>query len=83
MKSTHTDPSFIEEIKRRLEGADQPISLTKLERRIAAYLNANPNALAVENSATIAKRAHVSPMAVTRFVKKMGFDSAAFAKDLA
>ena len=83
MKSTHTDPSFIEEIKRRLEGADQPISLTKLERRIAAYLNANPNALAVENSATIAKRAHVSPMTVTRFFKKMGFDSAADAKDLA
>jgi DNA-binding MurR/RpiR family transcriptional regulator len=83
MESKPRDPSFIDEIKRRLESPTHPISLTKLERRIAAYLSANPNALAVENSATIAKRAYVSPMTVTRFFKKMGFESAADAKDLA
>lgn len=83
MKSSSSDPSFIDEVKRRLNSPTTPISLTKLERRIAAYLNANPNALAVDNSATIAKRAHVSPMTVTRFLKKVGFESAADAKDLA
>jgi DNA-binding MurR/RpiR family transcriptional regulator len=83
MKEPKNDRSFIDEVKRRLDSADNPISLTKLERRIAAYLSANPNALAVDNSATIAKRAHVSPMTVTRFFKKIGFDSAADAKDLA
>lgn len=83
MESKPSDPSFIDEIKRRLESPTHPISLTKLERRIAAYLSANPNALAVDNSAAIAKRAHVSPMTVTRFFKKVGFENAADAKDLA
>jgi DNA-binding MurR/RpiR family transcriptional regulator len=83
MNSVPSDPSFIDEVKRRLESQANPISLTKLERRIAAYLSANPNALAVDNSATIAKRAHVSPMTVTRFFKKVGFQNAADAKDMA
>jgi DNA-binding MurR/RpiR family transcriptional regulator len=83
MESKPSDPSFIDEVKRRLDNPDDPISLTKLERRIAAYLSANPNALAVDNSATIAKRAHVSPMTVTRFFKKVGFENAADAKDMA
>ncbi|AOW14288.1 hypothetical protein LPB72_04010 [Hydrogenophaga crassostreae] len=83
MKEPTRDPSFIDEVKRRLDSTDYPINLTKLERRIAAYLSANPNALAVDNSAVIAKRAHVSPMTVTRFFKKIGFDSAADARDLA
>ena len=56
-------------------------SLTKLERRIAAYLMANPTALLVDTSGTIAERAYVSPMTVTRFFKKLGFDNAAAAKD--
>jgi len=56
-------------------------SLTKLERRIAAYLVAQPTALLVDTSGTIAERAHVSPMTVTRFFKKLGFDNAASAKD--
>lgn len=55
--------------------------LTKLERRIAAYLLANPTALAVDTSGTIADHAHVSPMTVTRFFKKIGFENAAAAKD--
>lgn len=83
MKIKTRDPSFFEEVKRRLDSPDNPINLTKLERRIAAYLSANPNALAVDNSAAIAKRAHVSPMTVTRFFKKMGFENAADAKNMA
>jgi DNA-binding MurR/RpiR family transcriptional regulator len=60
---------------------DRHDAFTKLERRIAAYLVANPTALLVDTSGTIADRAHVSPMTVTRFFKKLGFDSAAAAKD--
>jgi len=55
--------------------------LTKLERRIAAYLLANPTAVVVDTSAAIAEQAHVSPMTVTRFFKRIGFESAAAAKD--
>ncbi|QCB46190.1 MurR/RpiR family transcriptional regulator [Hydrogenophaga sp. PAMC20947] len=83
MNRSHNDPIFIDELKRRLASVDNPINLTKLERRITAYLSANPNAIAVDNSATLAKRAHVSPMTVTRFFKKVGFENAADAKDMA
>jgi DNA-binding MurR/RpiR family transcriptional regulator len=61
--------------------ASRHADLTKLERRIAAYLLANPTALAVDTSGTIADHAHVSPMTVTRFFKKIGFENAAAAKD--
>lgn len=60
---------------------DRHDAFTKLERRIAAYLVANPTALLVDTSGTIADRAHVSPMTVTRFFKKLGFECAATAKD--
>jgi DNA-binding MurR/RpiR family transcriptional regulator len=83
MKHRQSDPSFLVELKRRLASADNPVNLTKLERRIAAYLNANPHAIAIDNGATLAKRAHVSPMTVTRFFKKIGFENAADAKDMA
>lgn len=55
-------------------------SLTKLEQRVALYLRAHPDAILVETSDTIAKKAFVSPMTVTRFFRKLGFDSAAAAK---
>ena len=55
-------------------------SLTKLERRVAIYLRTNPDAILVDTSDTIAKRAFVSPMTVTRFFRKLGFDSAAAVK---
>ena len=61
---------------------DQHDTFTKLERRIAAYLLANPTALLVDTSGAIADRAHVSPMTVTRFFKKLGFESAAAAKEV-
>lgn len=54
--------------------------LSKLERRVAAYLTAHPDALLVETSGTIAARAFVSPMTVTRFFRKLGFDNAAQVK---
>lgn len=61
--------------------ASQQAGLTKLERRIAAYLMAHPSALLVDTSGAIAEQAHVSPMTVTRFFKKIGFHNAAAAKD--
>lgn len=57
--------------------------LTKLERRVAAYLKANPDALLVETSAVIAERVGVSPMTITRLFKKLGFKSIAAAKRIA
>ena len=69
------DNEFITLVNDRHDG------FTKLERRIAAYLIANPTALLVDTSGTIAERAFVSPMTVTRFFKKLGFESAAAAKE--
>jgi DNA-binding MurR/RpiR family transcriptional regulator len=57
-------------------------SFTKLERRIAAYLLANPSAIVVDTGGSIAERVEVSPMTVTRFFKKIGFADAAAAKSL-
>lgn len=55
--------------------------MTKLERRVAVYLLSNPDAILVETSDALAKRAYVSPMTVTRFFKKLGFQTAAEAKE--
>lgn len=60
--------------------AERLTSLTKLEQRVAIYLRANPDAILMDTSDTIAKRAFVSPMTVTRFFRKLGFDSAAAVK---
>lgn len=50
--------------------------LTKLESRIAAYLLARPETILVETSAEIARTLDISPMTVTRFYRKLGFDGA-------
>lgn len=55
-------------------------SFTKLESRIAAYLLGRPEAMVVETSAEIAEKLDVSPMTVTRFFKKLGFDNSAAAR---
>ena len=55
-------------------------ALTRLERRVAAYLLANPSAVVVDTGATIAERVEVSAMTVTRFFKKIGFTDAAAAR---
>lgn len=48
--------------------------LTKLEGRIAAYLLARPETILVETSAEVARTLDISPMTVTRFYRKLGFD---------
>ncbi|AOU96751.1 hypothetical protein BI364_00855 [Acidihalobacter yilgarnensis] len=55
-------------------------SFTKLEKRVAAYLTANPDALLIDTSRAIAERVGVSPMTVTRFFKKLGYENAAAAR---
>lgn len=60
--------------------AEHTAQLTRLERRVAAYLTANPDALLVDTSAAIADRVGVSPMTVTRLFKKLGFKNMAAAK---
>ena len=71
---THTQRSLLH---RRGEAApgqpDDPISLTKLERRIAAYLSANPNALAVDNSATHRQAGPCQPHDGDPLFQKSGF----------
>ncbi|RWR06212.1 MurR/RpiR family transcriptional regulator [Paenirhodobacter populi] len=51
--------------------------LTRLESRISAYLLARPDAILLETSAETARKLNISPMTVTRFYRKLGFDSAA------
>jgi DNA-binding MurR/RpiR family transcriptional regulator len=55
-------------------------SMTKLESRIASYILARPQMLLVDTSAEIARTLGVSPMTVTRFYRKLGFDGALAAR---
>lgn len=55
-------------------------SFTKLEAKVAAYLTGRPEAVLVETSAAIAEKLGVSPMTVTRFFRKLGFDGATTAR---
>ena len=64
-------PIRIEELIRKGD-----VSFTKLEQRVATYLMGRPEALALETSAEIAQKLEVSPMTVSRFFRKLGFDSA-------
>ncbi len=48
--------------------------LTKSEKVVANYLIGNPGALLLENAGDIALSAGVSPMTVTRFFRKLGFE---------
>ena len=52
------------------------VEFTKLEQRVASYLMGRPEALALETSAEIAQKLDVSPMTVSRFIKKLGFERA-------
>lgn len=54
--------------------------LTRLESRISAYLLARPEAILLETSAETARKLGISPMTVTRFYRKLGFDGAAEAR---
>ncbi|HEY0212460.1 MAG TPA: hypothetical protein VGC40_02595 [Paenirhodobacter sp.] len=53
---------------------------TRLEARISAYLLARPEAILMETSAETARKLNISPMTVTRFYRKLGFDGAAEAR---
>ena len=52
------------------------VSFTKLEQRVATYLTNRPDALALETSAEIAQKLEVSPMTVSRFFRKLGYERA-------
>lgn len=54
--------------------------LTKLESRVAAYLLARPETILLETSAEIARTLDISPMTVTRFFRKLGFEGAVDAR---
>lgn len=62
-------------IKGKLDG------MSKLEKRIATYILNSNDVFLIESSNTLAERAGVSPMTVTRFFRKLGFSSAAEARD--
>ena len=55
---------------------NEDVSFTKLEQRVATYLTGRPEALALETSAEIAQKLDVSPMTVSRFFKKLGYERA-------
>ncbi|MFD1159966.1 MurR/RpiR family transcriptional regulator [Roseovarius aestuarii] len=55
---------------------DGDVDFTKLEQRVATYLIGRPEALALETSAEIAEKLEVSPMTVSRFFRKLGFERA-------
>jgi DNA-binding MurR/RpiR family transcriptional regulator len=59
----------------------QEKSFTKSEARISAYLSARPEAIAVESGAVLANKIGVSPMTLTRFFRKLGFEGATAARE--
>jgi len=59
---------------------EQSPNFTKTERRLANFLTANPDRLMLETNSSLAGQADVSPMAVSRFVRKIGFSDMADAK---
>jgi DNA-binding MurR/RpiR family transcriptional regulator len=59
----------------------QEKSFTKSEARISAYLSARPEAIAVESGAVLADKIGVSPMTLTRFFRKLGFEGASAARE--
>ncbi len=60
--------------------AEAEPGFTRLEARISAYLLARPEAILMETSAETARKLDISPMTVTRFYRKLGFDGAAEAR---
>ena len=54
--------------------------LTKAERGLANYLLTYPDCMMAESGASLAIKAGVSPMTVSRFIRKIGFDDYAAAR---
>lgn len=65
---------MLQNIEKLIRASDS--SFTRLEKRVATYLISRPEALALETSGEIAQKLDVSPMTVSRFFKKLGFDRA-------
>ncbi|WP_175498507.1 MurR/RpiR family transcriptional regulator [Sulfitobacter marinus] len=57
--------------------------LTQKEKRIAAYFQTRPEAVLVESNSDIAQKLGISPMTLTRFFRKLGFDGSADARQQA
>jgi len=55
-------------------------AFSKSEKRLANFLMTNPDSLMAESTATLGNRVGVSAMTVSRFIRKIGFDSYAEAK---
>lgn len=51
--------------------------LTLKEKRIAAYLQARPDAVLIQSNTEIARTLNISPMTLTRFYRKLGFENSA------
>ena len=69
----------MEPLRRRIEEGFP--RFTKSEKRLAHYLCASPEGLLVETSLSLARSVGVSPMTISRFVRKVGYDSLSEAKD--
>lgn len=48
--------------------------LTKAEKKLAGYVLARPSCLVLETASTMARNVGVSPMTVSRFLRKLGFE---------
>jgi DNA-binding MurR/RpiR family transcriptional regulator len=68
----------LEPLRRRIEEGFP--RFTKSEKRLAHYLCESPEGLLVETSVSLARSVGVSPMTISRFVRKVGFDSLSEAK---
>ena len=57
--------------------------LTQKEKRISAYFLARPEAIFIETNSDIARKLNISPMTLTRFYRKLGFNDSADARSKA
>lgn len=62
-------------LSQAIENAQNKFS--KLDHRIAAYLLARPEMVLIETSAEISRKLEISPMTLTRFFRKLGFENTA------
>jgi DNA-binding MurR/RpiR family transcriptional regulator len=60
----------------RMEG-----NFTQKEKRISTYFLARPEAILIETSSEIARKLNISPMTLTRFYRKLGFNDSADARN--
>ena len=54
--------------------------LTQKEKRISSYFLARPEAIFIETNSEIARKLDISPMTLTRFYRKLGFNDSADAR---